>query len=213
MARSWSTCTKLPGEPNREPRALAPAESLRRQLAGLGPGVRSVSADESLSWLFVRTGAATDEILRRVADDLGLMQARTTRKGRVWWREAVSRVYGGSTRRRQIGVAVVPPITWALRCCRCAEQVAQSAQFAQCNGLTSSPLKATATEPARTRVVCGLGTVAALQWFACWADAWGATHCSEVLAGRDSVIGRVYKHEMLDVDNLCICRCRLRQCA
>lgn len=45
-------------------RALALAESLRGQLAALGPGVRSVSADESLSWLFVRIGAATDEILR-----------------------------------------------------------------------------------------------------------------------------------------------------
>ena len=75
-------------------RALALAESLRGQLADLGPGVRSVSADESLSWLFVRIGAATDEILRRVADDLGLSQARTARKGRVWWREAVSRADG-----------------------------------------------------------------------------------------------------------------------
>ena len=75
-------------------RALALAESLRGQRAALGPGVRSVSADESLSWLFVRIGAVTDEILRRVADDLGLSQARTARKGRVWWREAVSRADG-----------------------------------------------------------------------------------------------------------------------
>ena len=48
-------------------RALALPESLRGQLAALGPGVRSVSADESLSWLFVRIGAATDEILRCAA--------------------------------------------------------------------------------------------------------------------------------------------------
>lgn len=75
-------------------RALALAESLRGQLVAIGPGVRSVSADESLSWLFVRIGAATDEILRRVADNLGLMQTRTARKGRVWWREALSRVNG-----------------------------------------------------------------------------------------------------------------------
>lgn len=75
-------------------RAFALAESLRGQLADLGPGVRSVSADESLSWLFVRIGAATDEILRRVADDLGLSQARTVRKGRVWWRKAVSQAAG-----------------------------------------------------------------------------------------------------------------------
>jgi hypothetical protein len=67
-------------------RALALAESLRGQLAALGPGACSVSADASLSWLFVRIGAATDEVLRRVADDLGLAQARTARRGRVWWR-------------------------------------------------------------------------------------------------------------------------------
>jgi len=75
-------------------RALALAESLRGQLADLGPGVRSVSADESLSGLFIRIGAASDETLRRVADDLGLSQARTARKGRVWWREAASRADG-----------------------------------------------------------------------------------------------------------------------
>ena len=62
-------------------RALALAESLRGQLADLGPGVRSVSADESLSWLFVRIGTATDEILRRVAEDLGLMQAPDRSQG------------------------------------------------------------------------------------------------------------------------------------
>ena len=62
-------------------RALALAESLRGQLADLGPGVCSVSADAFLSWLFVRIGAATDEVLRRIADDLGLTQARTARRG------------------------------------------------------------------------------------------------------------------------------------
>lgn len=62
--------------------ALALAESLRGQLADLGPGVCSVNAEESLSWLFIRIGAATDEILNRVTDDLGLAQARTARKGR-----------------------------------------------------------------------------------------------------------------------------------
>lgn len=75
-------------------RALELAAALRDHLAALGPGVRSVSADESLSWLFVRIGTATDDILRRVADDLGLAQARTARKGRVWWREAVSKADG-----------------------------------------------------------------------------------------------------------------------
>lgn len=65
-------------------RALDVADTLRGQLAKLEPGVRSVSADESLSWLFVRIGAANDEILRRVADDLSLKQARTVRKSRVW---------------------------------------------------------------------------------------------------------------------------------
>lgn len=75
-------------------RAVALAAALREQLSALGPGVRSVSADETLSWLFVRIGTATEEILRRVADDLGLAQARTARKGRVWWREAVSKADG-----------------------------------------------------------------------------------------------------------------------
>jgi hypothetical protein len=46
--------------------ALALVESLRSQLADL---VRSVSADASLSWLFIWIGAATDEILRRVAGE------------------------------------------------------------------------------------------------------------------------------------------------
>jgi hypothetical protein len=63
-------------------RALALAESLRGQLAALGSGVRSVSADESLSWLFVRIGAATDEILCRVANDLGSTGADVPRGDR-----------------------------------------------------------------------------------------------------------------------------------
>jgi len=37
---------------------------------------------------------ATDEILQRLADDLGLSEARTAQKGRVWWREAVSKADG-----------------------------------------------------------------------------------------------------------------------
>ena len=37
---------------------------------------------------------ATDEILLRLADDLGLSEARTAQKGRVWWREAVSKADG-----------------------------------------------------------------------------------------------------------------------
>ena len=61
------------------------------QLAWLGPGVRSMSVTEMSSWLTIRVGVANDERLREVAEDLGLEQATTQRRGRTWWRQAESR--------------------------------------------------------------------------------------------------------------------------
>jgi hypothetical protein len=72
-------------------RALALAEGLRHQLAALGPGVRSVSVHEFLSWTLIQVGVATDDALRALAADLGLAQARTAQRGRIWWREASSK--------------------------------------------------------------------------------------------------------------------------
>ena len=64
------------------------------QLGSLGPGARSVSLHSFLTWDVVRVGVANDEQLRDVADDLGLVQARTERRGRIWWREVTSRADG-----------------------------------------------------------------------------------------------------------------------
>jgi len=63
----------------------------RGQLTWIWPGVRSLSVSELLSWLTIRIGVTTDERLREVAEDLGLEQATTQRRGRVWWRQAESR--------------------------------------------------------------------------------------------------------------------------
>jgi hypothetical protein len=64
------------------------------QLAWLGPDVRSLSVVVMLSWTTIRVGVANDERLREVAEDLGLTQATTQRRGRVWWRQAEARGEG-----------------------------------------------------------------------------------------------------------------------
>jgi hypothetical protein len=53
-------------------RALDLAAALGGQLATLGPGVRALSVDECSTWQVIRIGAASSELLRRVADDLQL---------------------------------------------------------------------------------------------------------------------------------------------
>ncbi len=53
-------------------RALALADALGGQLASLGPGVCSLSVSELATWHMVRVGAASSDVLFRIADDLGL---------------------------------------------------------------------------------------------------------------------------------------------
>jgi hypothetical protein len=62
--------------------------------ASLGPGTRSVSVDALLSWTMIRIGVATDDYLRALAEDLGLDQARTERRGRIWFRQATGKGNG-----------------------------------------------------------------------------------------------------------------------
>ncbi len=66
-------------------RALALADALGGQLVALGPGVRSLSVSELATWHLVRVGAASNDVLFRLADDLGLDQGRTGR-----WRRMLS---------------------------------------------------------------------------------------------------------------------------
>lgn len=67
---------------------------LRGHRACLGPGTRSLGIYGFLTWDLIRIGVATDEQLRELAEELGLDQARTERKGRVWFRQASSRADG-----------------------------------------------------------------------------------------------------------------------
>jgi hypothetical protein len=64
------------------------------QRAALGPGTLSLSINALLTWDLIRIGMATDEQLRVLAEDLGLDQARTERRGKVWWRTATARADG-----------------------------------------------------------------------------------------------------------------------
>jgi len=64
------------------------------QYACLGPGIRMLTVSELMRWMTIRITVTTDERLREVADDLGLMQATTERRGRVWWRQVMSREDG-----------------------------------------------------------------------------------------------------------------------
>jgi hypothetical protein len=74
-------------------RALDLADALRGQLGPL-PGALSLSIREMRPWTFVRIGMASDDALRALAVDLELDQARTERRGRIWWRQVSSRSDG-----------------------------------------------------------------------------------------------------------------------
>ena len=62
--------------------------------ASLGPGTVSVSVTAMLTWRLIRIGVATDDQLRALAEDFGLDQARTQRRGKVWFRSAEGREDG-----------------------------------------------------------------------------------------------------------------------
>lgn len=78
------------------PRAIHLADVLCGQLAEFGPGVCSLSVSELASWYQVRVGvrggAASNDNLFRLADDLGLDPGRTG--SRVWWRQMSLRPNG-----------------------------------------------------------------------------------------------------------------------
>jgi hypothetical protein len=61
------------------------------QYAWLGPGIRMLTVSELMQWMTIRIAVTSDERLREVAADLGLVQATTERRGRVWWRQVMSR--------------------------------------------------------------------------------------------------------------------------
>ena len=69
-------------------RAREFAQSLRSWLGAFGgAGVASVSVKQHGAWTTVRFGMVSDDAARLIAADLGLGQARTEQRGRVWWRE------------------------------------------------------------------------------------------------------------------------------
>lgn len=72
-------------------RGIALGVVLGAQLAALGPGARALSVRALLPWLFIRIVVDSDDALRDLAEDLGLDQARTERRGRVWFRQASSK--------------------------------------------------------------------------------------------------------------------------
>lgn len=67
-------------------KAVTFASALRGWVASLGAGVRSVTVHEHGTWTLVKIAAMTDDVLRALAADLGLDQAATESRGRVWWR-------------------------------------------------------------------------------------------------------------------------------
>ncbi|HWU87634.1 MAG TPA: hypothetical protein VN253_10190 [Kofleriaceae bacterium] len=70
------------------------AGAIRGWLAAFGPGVRSVSVQRIATWTIVKIGVVNDRVLRQIAADLGLDQARTAWRGRVWYRQAYSTADG-----------------------------------------------------------------------------------------------------------------------
>ena len=50
--------------------------------------------DEVLGWTFVKITVATIDVLRALARDLELDQARTASRGHEWWRRAVPKEGG-----------------------------------------------------------------------------------------------------------------------
>ena len=67
-------------------RAIVFATALRGWIASLGAGVRSVTVTEHATWTCIKITAMSDEVLMALAADLGLDQAATEQRGRVWWR-------------------------------------------------------------------------------------------------------------------------------
>lgn len=74
------------------PRAIRLADILGDQLAELGPGVRTLSVAACSTWQLIKIGAASNDVLRRLAEDLQLDQARTGPG--IWWRQMVPRPSG-----------------------------------------------------------------------------------------------------------------------
>jgi hypothetical protein len=70
------------------------ANSVRDWLAGWGPGVRSVTVQRCAAWTVIKIGVISDDVLRLLAAELGLDQARTEQRGRVWWRTMYSTAEG-----------------------------------------------------------------------------------------------------------------------
>ena len=67
----------------------------RSQVATIGPEALSLNVSlPAPAWTLVRIGMASDTALRALAEDLGLEQARTERRGRLWWRTAEARAEG-----------------------------------------------------------------------------------------------------------------------
>jgi hypothetical protein len=70
-------------------RVLSLADALGGQLASLGSGACSLSVAAVSTWQVIRIGAASGDVLLRLADDLGLDQGRTGR-----WRRMLARAGG-----------------------------------------------------------------------------------------------------------------------
>ena len=65
------------------------------QVAAVGPEALSLNVSLLVqAWTFVRIGMGSDDALRALAEDFGLDQARTMRRGRVWFRQAEARADG-----------------------------------------------------------------------------------------------------------------------
>jgi hypothetical protein len=58
-------------------RVLSLADALGGQLVSLGPGVRSVSVAAVSTWQVIRIGAASGDVLLRLAEDLELDPGRS----------------------------------------------------------------------------------------------------------------------------------------
>jgi hypothetical protein len=67
----------------------------RSQVAAIGPEALSLNVSLLVqAWTLVRIGMGSDAALRALAEDYGLDQARTERRGRLWWRAASARADG-----------------------------------------------------------------------------------------------------------------------
>jgi len=67
-------------------KAVTFTSAMEGWIATLGPGVRSVTVTRHATWTLVKIAVMTDVLLAALAADLGLDQAATEQRGRVWWR-------------------------------------------------------------------------------------------------------------------------------